>query len=235
MESNRDQIFLDKELAELEATAANFALRFIPDSSVRTKYIDSTKKVAAELREAVKNKKITPYIAAKQAQEMRNILMNAMRGKSSDFGVALATLIKREGKTLSELEQKYALEIFNRNFESLDSNQKSGVWCRIVEKSGSPQMRANTVARWMGRAGRGLFALTAAIAVYHVAKSENKLKTAAREGAAIGGGLAGSTALGAAGFACGPAAIACVPIGIFIGGLVGANSADWAFTRIWGF
>lgn len=235
MQSNRDQLFLDQELAELQTTATNFAMRFISDSSVRIKYIDRTKRVAEELRRAVKNKIITPYAAAKQAQEMRNVLMDAMRGKSSDFGIALATLIKKEGKTLSELERKYAMEIFKKDFDVLNHNQRNGVWCRIVEKSGSPQMRANTASKWMGRAGRGLFALTAIIAVYHVAKSEDKLKTAAREAVAVGGGIAGSAALGATGLACGPAAIACVPIGIFVGGLVGANSADWAFARIWGY
>lgn len=235
MEPKRDQLFLDKELATLEVTAADFSIRFIPDATVRAKYMESARNVSAELREAVKNEKMTMQVAAKQAQEMRNVLMNAMRGQSSDFGAAMASFMKKEGKTLAELEQKYATELFKNNFESLAVSQKNAVWCKIVEKSGTPQVRVNSAARWMRRAGRGLFALTAIIAVYHIAKSENKLKATAREGAAIGGGLAGSATLGAAGLMCGPAAIACVPLGIFVGGLVGATGADWAFTRIWGF
>lgn len=85
----------------------------------------------------------------------------------------------------------------------------------------------------MGRAGRGLFVLTIAIAVYHIATAEDKVRASANEGVAIGGGMAGATALGAAGLFCGPAAIACVPIGIFVGGVIGAVGADWAFDKIW--
>jgi hypothetical protein len=102
-----------------------------------------------------------------------------------------------------------------------------------VQKSGEPQVRASNSAKWMGRAGRGLFVLTIAIAVYHIATAEDKVRASANEGVAIGGGMAGATALGAAGLFCGPAAIACVPIGIFVGGVIGAVGADWAFDKIW--
>jgi len=42
----------------------------------------------------------------------------------------------------------------------------------------------------------------------------------------FGGGLTGASALGAAGMVCGPAAIVCVPLGIFLGGIAGAVGAD---------
>lgn len=63
--------------------------------------------------------------------------------------------------------------------------------------------------------------------------AEDKVRATANEATALGGGLAGAAVLGTAGLACGPAAIVCVPLGIFVGGVAGAMGADWAFDRIW--
>lgn len=57
--------------------------------------------------------------------------------------------------------------------------------------------------------------------------------SSANEAVAIGGGMAGAAALGAAGLVCGPTAIACVPIGLFVGGVLGSFGADYAFDQIW--
>lgn len=85
----------------------------------------------------------------------------------------------------------------------------------------------------MGRAGRGLFGLTITISIYNIATAESKVRATVNEGVVIGGGIAGGAALGAAGTLCGPAAIVCVPLGIFIGSFLGSESADLAFDRLW--
>lgn len=225
--------FMEKDLAELEVTAANFAARFIPDAKVRQEYIASTKKFSLELQEKVKRNQLTPQAAAQQAQLMRNSIMNAMRGKTSDFGLAIARFMKKEGKTLQQLEIKYAQELFKADFSLLNHEQKGEVWRKIVEKAGEPQVKASNSAKWLGRAGRGLFVLTVTISVYNIAMAEDKVRATANEATALGGGLAGAAVLGTAGLACGPAAIVCVPLGIFVGGVAGAMGADWAFDRIW--
>lgn len=159
--------------------------------------------------------------------------MEAQRAKTSSIGLSIARFMKKEGKTLAELEAKYADKLYGKTFVVLKPNQKNDVWRLIVQKSGEPQARASNGAKWVGRAGRGLFVLTITIAVYHIATAEDKVRAAANEGVAVGGGVAGATALGSAGLVCGPAAIACVPIGVFVGGVLGAMGADWAFDQIW--
>lgn len=158
----------------------------------------------------------------------------SLRREAWRVELAIAQFMKKEGKSLSQLEEKYAADLFKKSFSQLAQAEQGSVWLRIVEKSGQPQKLASLGAKAMGYAGRGLFALTAVIAVYHIAKSEDKLQAGARELVVLGGSFATGAALGAAGgLVCGPAAIACVPIGIFVGGVLGAIGADALFTSIW--
>lgn len=230
---NTNRAFLDQELASLEITASNFSARFIPDGRVRMQYMRAARQFSEDLSAQVERGSLTPEAAARQANEARNVVLNAMRGKSSDIGSAAARLIKREGPTLSEVEAKYAKERYGRPFDQLSPPQRNEVWRHIVQRAGQENPKVSSAARWLGRAGRGLVGLTVVIAVYHVAAAEDKPKASTREAVAIGGGLAGAYALGAAGLICGPAAIACVPLGIFVGGVLGSMGADLAFSRIW--
>lgn len=225
--------FLDQELAKFQATASSFANHFIIDAKVRIDYIAQTKKFSDELKLKVSRNHLTPAMAALQAQEMRNTILEVQRTKSTSLGLSIAEFLKKEGKILKELEQKYADSLFNKDFLLLSQEQKNSTWKKIVQKSGEPRVSASNGAKWLGRAGKGLFALTIAIAVYHIAQAENKTRAITNETVAVGGGIAGSTALGSAGLFCGPAAIACVSLGIFLGGVLGAAGADWAFDKIW--
>jgi hypothetical protein len=234
MTQDRDQKFLEQELAALQVTANNFAIRFIPDSKVRGNYIVQAKANSDAILAEVRAGRITAKQGAAQAQEIRNAVMNAMRGQTSDLGLAIAKFLKQEGKSLHDLQEIYAQQTFKTTFSRLAPADQAAVWQTIVEKSGAPRKSATTVARVMGHAGRGLVALTACLAVYHVMQAEDKPRAAAREAVGLLGGMAGGAALGAAGGAfCGPAAIACVPIGIFVGGMLGAFGADAAFSALW--
>ncbi len=224
---------LDQELAKLEVTAAAFARHFIPDAKVRRDYIEQTRKFSIELRETVAKNRLSSRMAAHQAHSMRNAILEAQRNKSNALGFSIAKFLKKEGKTLYELESKYAVQLFDNGFDRLNLEQRNEVWRLIVRKSGEARASASGGAKWLGRAGKGLFVLTVAISIYHIATAEDKIRATANEGVAVGGGIAGASALGAAGLACGPAAIACVPIGIFVGGILGALGADWAFDKIW--
>lgn len=233
MNMQTEDYFLNKELAQLETVSAAFAQQFIPDAKVRREYIEQTRRYSLELKEQVSKNQVSPQKAAQQAQSMRNTIMEAQRSKSSSLGLSIAQFMKTEGKSLAELESKYAGKLFASEFDRLTQNQRNEVWRKIVEKSGEPQARASNGAKWMGRVGRGLFVLTISIAIYHIATAEDKVRATANEGVAIGGGMAGAATLGAAGLVCGPAALACVPIGVFVGGVLGAFGADWAFDKIW--
>lgn len=233
MSGNNKTEFLDKEFAELEITAANFAQRFISDEKIRQQYTESIRKFSDELQNKVKLNHISPQHAALQAQNMRNTIMDSFRGKTSDIGLAIARFLKKEGKTLLLLELKYSQELYKLDFSKLSIDQRNDVWRKIIAKAGETQVHASNGAKWLGRAGKGLFVLTIVIAVYHIAVAEDKVRATANEGVAIGGGIAGSAALGAVGLLCGPAAIACVPLGIFVGGILGAFGADFVFDELW--
>lgn len=225
--------YLDSELAELQVTVNNLAVRFIPDAQVRREYIENSKRYSDELLDFVRRKKMSANAAALKANMMRNTLMDTMRGKSSDISRALAQFLKKEGPTLAELEEKYAKKLFKKEFSKISSAQKNEIWRLVISKAGEPRASMSNGAKWAGCAGKGFFAPTVIIAVYHIANSENKVRATANECAAVGGGAGGAYVGGAAGFLCGPAAIACVPLGVFIGGIGGAAGADWIFDQLW--
>lgn len=225
---------LQAAIAGLESSAANFGMRFIPDSMVRSQYNTQAKKLSKEILDEVSSGKITSSQGATKASAMRNVIMDTMRGKTSEISKAYAFNIKTKGKSLSFLEQKYSKQFFNKPFEKINSTQKNKVWKEIVFSSGRPQTAATNLAKTLGRAGKGFIALTITISVYNIATADDKLKAAGKEGAIIGGGLLGSIAGGAlAGLACGPGAPICVGIGIFVGGVMFAVGSEIAYDNFW--
>lgn len=225
---------LDTAISSFESTAFNFSLRLIPDATARRQYNQRAISYSKDLVEQVKKGSLSASDAAKQASEMRNVIMEATRGKTSEIARAYAVRQKAVGKTLPELESKYAKKIFSKEFVSLSQNAKNKVWKEIVLASGRPQEKVNKIAKISGLAGRGLIFVTITVATYNIITADDKIKAASREGAVIGGGLLGSVAGGAAaGLACGPGAPVCVGIGIFIGGVMFAVGTDIAFDEFW--
>jgi len=234
MDDNLELQELNAALAGLESSAANFGIRFAADANVRADYNKQTKKLTKEILNDVSSGKLTPFQGAKRASEMRNIIMDALRGKSSEIGRAYAFSHKAKGKSLMLLEQKYAKKLFRKSFEKLSSSQKSKVWKEVVFAAGRPQAKANKLAKVLGHAGKGLIALTLTISIYNIATAEDKLQETGRTGAVLGGGLLGSIAGGAtAGLACGPGAPVCVGIGIFVGSVMFAIGSEMAYNSFW--
>ena len=84
----------------------------------------------------------------------------------------------------------------------------------------------------MNGIGRGLWVLTACLAIYNVSNAENKLDAAGRETANMGGGFAGGAAGGAiAGIWFGPIGVA---IGVIVGGTLGAIMSDQIYVEVSG-
>lgn len=225
---------LRSELAALQSTAANFGIRFIPDANVRLEYNMKAQQLSAEILAEVKTGRLSISSGAARASELRNVLMDAMRGQTSEIARAYAVKHKALGKTLPELQEKYARKLFGIGFSGLAEQQRNQVWREIVFSSGRPQTKANQLAKVFGSAGRCFVALTLAISAYHIYAADNKVKAVASEGAILGGGLLGSLAGAAAGgLICGPGAPVCVGIGVFIGGVMFAIGSQVAFDSFW--
>ncbi len=235
MTEQAQSIELRSALSGFESAAMNFGVRFIPDAMVRAEYNAKAKQLSTEILREVSSGKVSVAEGAKKASEMRNILMDALRGKTSEIAQAYSIRQKAVGKTLQELEEKYAKKMFGRSFQTLSDSQKSKIWREVVFASGRPQLKASKLAKTLGVAGKSFIALTLTVAVYNIATAKDKVQATAKEGAVIGGGLLGSVAGGAAaGLACGPGAPVCVGIGIFVGGVMFAIGAEIAFDSFWG-
>lgn len=221
---------LDDALLILEAEAASFARIFIQDSKVRFSYMKQTSTMSAEIRAAYDAGRITASEGAQQANQYRNVILEASRMKSSALGTAKATKLKANGKTLGELLEYYAKKKFSSPFTRLSANQEKEVYLEVIEAAGRSRPKVNAAAVKMSRLGKGFVVLTIGIAVYNIATAENKTEAVIREGATIGGGMLGGAAGGAAaGLLCGPGAPICSGVGIFVGGALGALGVDFAF------
>ena len=229
-----DRQALDSAISGLETSAFNFGCRFIPDSMTRLQYSKRVAEFSKELVDLVELEQLSAKDAAKQASEMRNIIMDADRGKTSEIAQAYAFNQKAVGMTLPDLEQKYSKRIYRKHFSQLSPGAKNNVWKEIVFSAGRPQLKATRLAKVFGIAGKGLIAMTITISVYNIATAEDKVKASAKESVVLGGGLLGSVAGGAAaGCACGPGAPICVSIGVFVGGVMFALGTEFAFDIFW--
>lgn len=233
-DSITDRARFDEELRQLEVQALNFATRFINDANVRRDYQRQVGRYSNELRAAVNQGQMSARQAAEAAQQMRNQIMEVARLRSSDIGRAAARGLKPEGVGLTQLCERYAQRLFQRPFSALTDAQRNQVFLEIVEASGRTRPSVNAATLRMARLGRGLIVVSVGIAVYNIATAEDRVDAAAREGAVAGGGILGGIAGGAAagalfGAATGPGAVVAVPVGVFVGGVLGALGADFAY------
>jgi hypothetical protein len=227
----------DRSAFELVATAvqgdiAVAAAAATNDSAVRAMYQRTIAALMAEIRTEASMGRITWAEAARRAQEARNFAMEAMRGRSSPIGRALAESMKAQGKTLNELVARYTIRLFgpNANFNALSAAQQDLVYAEIVAAGARSNPAVNRSMLRLSRAGRGLIVLSIAVSVYNIATAEDPVRQTGREVAVTGGGILGGAAGGAlAGLACGPGSPVCVTIGAFVGGALGAIGVDLFF------
>jgi hypothetical protein len=223
---------LETSLGLLKNEFANFGGRFIQDGAVRQGYMRQTAELANAMREEVRSGRLTPAQAAEEANKIRNAILDASRIKSSDIGRAVAEAEKWTGKTLRELEAKYARKLYQRPFSTLSQMEKNKVWLEIVESSGRSRPKINLQAARWSKLGRGLVFVSAGIAVHNVLTAEEPMRQAAKESTTLGVGIAGGALAGALAphnLLCGPAAPVCVGVSVFVGGALAAFGADLAF------
>lgn len=226
----RDQSIFESSIQALEAEIANVGVHLNVDAAARHSYARQIREMANELRVQASSGRTSWAEAASQAQEMRNTIMEIVRGRCTPIGRALAESLKREGKTLNELIARKAQQLYGptANFSRLSPSLQSKVYFEVVRAAGKSNPKVTAVMRTASRAGRGLIVLSMALFVYQVATAQDKAGTAKRElvstGAGVGGGILGGAV---AGLACGPGAPVCVAVGAFVGGALAAFGVDF--------
>ena len=219
-------------LRQLESQAVNFAFRFIQDSAVRRDYIAKTKAFSEQILASYRSGALSAKQAAEAAHQMRNEIMEFARTRSSDLGRAKAQSLKAQGLDFADLAEKYAQRKFGNAFRLLTDAQRTEIYLEIAEAAGRANPRVSASAARLGAVGRGLWVLSAVIAVYNVGTAEHKIHALGRETFNIGGGFAGGAAGGAvAGIWLGPVGVA---FGVVIGGVLGSITADQAYIEITG-
>lgn len=230
--TNHDRFLMNQCSKAFQVTAINFAIRHIQDGKVRLDYIEKAKLLSNEYLNRVNRGQITPYQAASEINLLRNEIMEFARLKSSDLGRAKAQRLKQTGKVLEELAEKYAKRLYGKEFTHLTKTQQDKVYREITKAAGKTNSSINVQYSHVSKLAKGLLVVSLAISVYNVATADDKVRALGNEGVMIGGGFAGGAAGGAAGLLCGPGAPVCVTIGIFVGGVLGALGADFAFDSI---
>jgi hypothetical protein len=217
-------------LMALESTALIFGEKFIRDSRVRTNYLNQTQAASKEIEAYVSMGEISAEEGALRVNELRNALLDAARLDSSDIGRAAAVLEKATGKTLEQLQAKYANQLFKTEFATLNAAQRDSVFLEIVRAGGRPNPKYTKLAARIGKAGKGVLIVSFAFAFYNVATSDRPGREAVKQSTSIGAGILGGAA---AGLACGPGAPICVGVGAVVGGIAVALGAEKLFDWLW--
>ncbi|MEM9825986.1 MAG: hypothetical protein AAF958_05330 [Planctomycetota bacterium] len=232
MNSNGNDSSYQAALHQAEVQALNFGYRWINDAAVRQQYLQSVQTMSKELRGALQSGVMTPYEAAKMANEMRNEIMEAARKRTSDIGRAKASSMKAKGLALDDLIKKAAKKKFDLPFDELTKGQQDELLMDIVDSAGRANKGVNAKMRRLGNAGRALWVFTIVVAVYNVGTAEDKADALGREVTVMGGGFAAGAASGAiAGLWLGPLGVA---VGVAVGGTLGAIMSDRAYVQIRG-
>lgn len=230
MPKTDDQVAFENAIKSLEAQAANIGAHVTIDATARQAYSREIKNMAEMLRRDASGGKISWAQAAQQAQETRNLVMEATRVRSTPVARSIAQKMKLTGFSLNELIAKYATQMYGETivFSKLTMSQKNKIYAAIVAAAGKSNVKVSAALARMSFAGRGVLVLSLGLSAYTVATSTNKVAAAKKEtltiGASIGGGIAGGAL---AGLACGPGAPLCVTVGAFIGGVLAAYGAGF--------
>lgn len=228
-------VVLSTSVAELQATAYNFASACIHESRVRAQYVRDIQAMSREYLEAVGSGRLAARDAAAQVNVLRNQILDLARLRSSPVGRAFASKLKPTGRSMLELTEKYAQRIFQRGFGALTEAEQASVFAEIVASAGRGDPRVIALARSLGKAGKRILLVSLAVACYEVYAAEDRPRELARQGMLAGVGVAGGWVAGSAAVAagvCAATAPVCVGVAAIAGGLVFAFGADMAFDSL---
>lgn len=215
----------------LREGALSFAQSIIKDPVARGEYSLKIKAAADELLGQVMRKQITPHEAAISANAIRNQIMEIMRRNSTEFGRAIAIDIKAQGRTLIDLQEKYAKDLFKRGFNDLTHAERNSVWCAIVASAGRSKKSVNTKVQLYGVAGKALLISTLALAVYDILEAQDKVREFGKQSLTIGAGAAVGVVTGIAMGSTPPGWV--VGAVMFVAGVLAAEGSSVAFDYLW--
>lgn len=230
MPKTDSRIDFENAIKALEAQAANLGAHLTIDSASRQAYTREIATMAEVLRRDAVSGKITWAQAAQQAQETRNLVMEATRLRSTPVGRSFAQRMKPTGFSLNELIAKHARKMYGESviFSRLTLAQKNRIYAGVVAAAGRSNVKVSAALARVAFSGRSLLILSLGISTYTIVTSTDKVAAAKKEALVTGGGIAGGIAGGAlAGLACGPGAPLCVTVGAFAGGALAAYSAGF--------
>ena len=101
--NQEDRKLFEAAIRGLQAEVANVGAHLTIDAEARRAYSRQILVMSTELKTNASTGKISWSVAATQAQETRNAIMEVIRSRSSPVGLAMAQQLKREGKNLNEL------------------------------------------------------------------------------------------------------------------------------------
>lgn len=230
MPKTDSRIDFESAIKALEAQAANLGAHLTMDSAARQAYTREIATMADGLRRDAVSGKITWAQAARQAQETRNLVMEAIRLRSTPVGRSFAQRMKPTGFSLNELVAKHARKMYGESiiFSRLTLAQKNKIYAAVVAAAGRSNVKVSAALARVAFSGRSLLVLSLGISTYTIATSTDKVASAKKEALVTGASIAGGIAGGAlAGLACGPGAPVCVTVGAFVGGALAAYSAGF--------
>jgi len=223
--SNDDEALFERTIKSLEAEIGNAGAHMAIDARARSLYAQEIRRMSAKLRADATSRRITWAVAARQAQETRNLIMGAFRTHSTPVGRAFAESMKQKGLSLNELIAMKTIGLHGEHavFSRLSSAKQNAIYASIVTSAGKSNAHVTRAMTGLRYAGRGLIFLALALSAYSIATSTNKVTAVKKELAINSAGIAGGLGGGfLAGLACGPAAPICVTIGAFAGGALAA-------------
>lgn len=212
---------------EFEAAGSRFATDAIRDARLRQLYQSNIQRISREVRAEVDAGRVSVVEGARFCQRMRNHLMEETRAASSAQGRAYVESLKKKGRTLEWLLDKYAQDHFKRPFVGLSESEKSRVYYSVIESASRDRANVSALTARLRIMGKVCLVMTAVLAVHAVAIADDKPRELVRQGAAIGGGLVGGSLAGALLVTpvCGPGAVVCAVAVVLMGSVAGSLTA----------
>lgn len=225
-----DEDAFENAIKSLEATTASAGMHLEIDTTARRIYAREIKAMSDNLRREVARGRLTWALAAEQAHNTRNVVMELTRSRTTPVARAFAEHKKAEGRGLNALVAEKAAKLFGKYavFAKLTPSQQNRVFAEIVASAGRSQPTITRNMLRLSYVGRSVILLSLALSTYNVLTARNKSTAVKRELVTTSAGIGGSIAAGAlAGLACGPGAPVCVTIGAFVGGTLAAFGAGF--------
>lgn len=231
-----DQRAFSAALASLQGTASNFAAYRIQDSRVREQYLRDIQKMSAEFVRAVESGKMSPREAATLASQMRNEILDLSRLRNSPVGRAYAKKLMLSGRTMADLTEHYATEMFQQPFESLSERQQATIFKEMIQSAGRDRGAVSGIAKTLSVAGKRVLFVSLAVAAYEVYQAEDKTTETMHQGAIATAGIAGGWGAGAAVVAtgvCAATAPICIGVAALVGGILASVGTDLLFGTLY--